>query len=133
MKLYEGMYTTGYTKAKARKLMKRMKKGKTVKDDLYCITLPIFHDGVMEIYAYDELNKYPYTEMKRDVFVLGMAPGEKAATKLTRFIIDDLYQETKGFDLEDFLYKDEESKDMRIIVDLMEDVLDMDAELRGKK
>lgn len=102
MKLYHKMYVRGIPDRKVIPTMRKMNRKKII-TDLYCITLPVFQDGILEIYEYEELLKAPYESLEYPVIVIGITSSYEHAEELTRLIVDEVYQNTGAFDVEDYL------------------------------
>jgi hypothetical protein len=102
MKLYNQMYVRGIPDKKVIPTMRRMKKLKKV-SGLYCITLPVFQDGILEIYEYSELRQGLYEELEKPVIVIGIAGSYPDAEEMVRMIVDEVFQNSGGFDVEDYL------------------------------
>lgn len=102
MKLYNRMYVRGIPDRKVIPTMNRMKRGKKVRD-LYCITLPVFKDGILEIYEYSELLSDIYDSLEHPVIVIGIADSAENAAEMVRMIVDEVYQNSGAFDVEGYL------------------------------
>lgn len=102
MKLYNRMYVRGIPDRKILPTMRKMKRNRNV-SRLYCITLPVFQDGILEIYEYDELRQPLYEELEHPVIVIGITGSQKEAEELVRLIVDEVYQNTGTFDVEAYL------------------------------
>lgn len=76
--------------------MRKMNRNRSV-SYLYCITLPVFQDGILEIYEYEELRQPLYEELEHPVIVIGITKTQEDAEELVRLIIDEVYQNTGGF------------------------------------
>ncbi len=101
MKVVDTFYTYGYTEDEAKHLAKRLKYNvKNLKLALVC--LPIFGDGLMEIYDYKQFQQSFYKKIKKDVVVLGIAPDRGSAQEIVLSITQDLYDADCGFDIKYF-------------------------------
>lgn len=85
---------------KARRRMKRRIQTGRILLHLYCVTIPQNAQNVMDIIPAHELKRRPYRETA--VKVIGIAKGESEAKELVRQMIEELYQETGGFDAEQY-------------------------------
>lgn len=103
MKLYKQMYVRGIPDGKIISTMRKMKRKKEI-FGLYCITLPVFQDGILEIYEYDELCQPIYDELKDPVIVIGITKSYTDAEEMVRLIIDEVYRNTGGFDVGEYLH-----------------------------
>jgi hypothetical protein len=96
------MYVRGIPDKKVIPTMRRMKKNKRV-SSLYCITLPVFQDGILEIYEYSELQQELYDTLENPVIVIGIAGSYSDAEEMVRMIVDEVFQNSGNFDVEDYL------------------------------
>lgn len=96
------MYVRGIADIQVIHTMRKMKKGKSIAS-LYCITLPLFSDGILELYAYEELCKPEYDKLEYPAIVIGITKSREDALELIRLIIDEVYQNTGGFDVASYL------------------------------
>ena len=102
MKLYHKMYVRGIPDRKVIPTMRKMNRKKKI-TDLYCITLPVFQDGILEIYEYEELLKPPYEALQNPAIVIGITSSYEYAEELSCLIVDEVYQNTGTFDVENYL------------------------------
>lgn len=102
MKLYNRMYVRGIPDRRIIPTMRKMKRNKSV-SSLYCITLPVFKDGILEIYEYEELRQPIYEELEHPAIVIGITKTQEEAEELVRLIVDEVYQNTGGFDVGGYL------------------------------
>lgn len=101
VKIIDSLYTYGLTDRKIDKVLKRMQKGKIIKD-LHVVTLPLFGDGILEIYKYDQLLQPFYKKIEDDICVIGLAANRSMASELVMEIIQNMYDagylnDAKGF------------------------------------
>ncbi len=87
-----------------RSVMKAIKKIKRFKlcTNVYVVTLPLFHDGILEIYNMNEFQQQLYRDMEDSIHIVGIAPTRRMAVYLVRDIVDDVYKKTGGFDMESY-------------------------------
>ena len=102
MKQNSSMYIRGIPDQKVIPTMRKMKRGKSL-SGLYCITLPAFRDGVLEIYTYEELLQPQYARLEHPIIVIGLTDTMQNAEELVRMIVDEVYQNTGTFDVERYL------------------------------
>lgn len=102
MKLYNRMYVRGIADRKIIPIMRKMNRNRSV-SALYCITLPVFQDGILEIYEYEELRQPLYEELEHPVIVIGITKTQEEAEELARLIVDEVYQNTGGFEIGAYL------------------------------
>lgn len=101
MKVVNTVYTYGYTEDEAKHLAKRLKYNvKKLKLTLVC--LPVFGDGLMEIYDYKQFQQAFYKGIKKDIVVLGFAPDKAMAQEIVLSITQDLYDADCDFDVRKF-------------------------------
>lgn len=101
MKVVDTVYTYGYSEEEARHLAKRLRYNvKKLKLCLVC--LPVFGDGLMEIYNYKQFQHKFYKKIKRDIVVLGFAPDMASAREIVLALTQDLYDADCDFDIKKF-------------------------------
>ncbi len=101
MRVVDTFYTYGYTKEEAKRLAKRLKYNvKKLRLSLVC--LPVFGDGLMEIYDYKQFQQKYYKNIKNNVVVLGIAPDKSGAQEIVLSITQDLYDADCDFDIKKF-------------------------------
>ena len=101
MKVVDTVYTYGYTEDEAKYLAKRLKYNvKKLKLTLVC--LPVFGDGLMEIYDYKQFQQAFYKSLKKDIVVLGFAPDKVMAQEIVLSITQDLYDANCDFNVRKF-------------------------------
>ena len=101
MKVIDSLYTYGLSERKINTALKRMQKGKIVKD-LHVVTLPLFDDGILEIYKYDQLLQPFYKSIGDDICIIGLAADKSMAEELVLEIVQNIYDagfltDVKGF------------------------------------
>lgn len=69
---------------------------------VFVVTLPLFGDGILEIYDLSELGQKIYDNMTDSIHIVGAAPSRHQAVLLVRDIIDDIYKKTGGVDVTAF-------------------------------
>jgi hypothetical protein len=87
MKVAEHVYISEILKPEKEFLKKRIRQKKKI-PALYCITLPLWKSGILEIYSYNELISDFYE--KEEIVVVGLAAGRDDALVLLRRMADDL-------------------------------------------
>lgn len=70
--------------------------------DIYVITLPVFDDGILEIYNLAELGQRAYASGDTEIHIVGAAPTRIQAMLIVRDIVDDIYKKTGGVDVKGF-------------------------------
>ncbi len=101
MRVIDSLYTYGLSEKKINKVLGKMQKGKLIKD-LHVVTLPLFGDGLLEIYKYDQLLQPFYRAITNDICVVGLAGNKSMAGDLVLEIIQNMYDadclnDVKGF------------------------------------
>ena len=69
---------------------------------VFVVTLPLFGDGILEIYELNEFRQKIYEEMIDSIHIVGAASSRAQAVRLVRDIIDDIYKKTGGVDVKGF-------------------------------
>lgn len=69
---------------------------------VYVVTLPLFGDGILEIYELNEFRQKVYRDMTDSIHIVGAAPTRVQAMWLVRDIIDDIYRKTGRVDVREF-------------------------------
>ena len=69
---------------------------------VFVVTLPLFDDGILEIYELNELRQKVYRDMENSIHIVGAAPSRVQAIRLVRDIIDDIYRKTGDVDVKGF-------------------------------
>ncbi len=78
-----------------------MQEGQKVKN-LHVIVLPLFDDGLLEIYPFDTLLQPFYLEMKDEIKIVGIADGMGGAHELVTEMVQNMYDSGEGFDVHKF-------------------------------
>lgn len=73
---------------------------------VFVVTLPLFDDGILEIYEINEFRQKVYRDMTDSIHIVGAAPGRLQAMLLVRDIIDDIYKKTGDVDVNKFFAVD---------------------------
>lgn len=74
---------------------------------VFVITLPLFGDGILEIYELMNSGRRSTLDMGDAIHIVGAAPSRFQAVLLVRDIIDDIYKKTGDVDVERFLHRDQ--------------------------
>lgn len=98
MIIRKSLYTYGYSEKKRNKILKKMQKNKKVKD-LHVVVLPVFQDGLLEIYPFNQLLQPFYLKHLNDVKVIGISKGKDGAVNLVQDIITHVYEAECEFDV----------------------------------
>ena len=65
---------------------------------VFVVTLPLFDDGILEIYELNEFRQKVYRDMSDSIHIVGAAPSRQQAVRLVRDIIDDISIKTGDVD-----------------------------------
>lgn len=79
------------------KIIRKIKKFKLC-PGVILITLPLFNEGLLEIYDMNEFQQEYYKKHSDDIHVVGISQTKRQAYRLVRDIIDDVYSKTGTFD-----------------------------------
>lgn len=66
------------------------------------ITLPLFDQGMLEIYDVNEFQQSYYQERYDEIHIVGITHTRRGAVMLVKDIIADIYDKTGGFDCTNF-------------------------------
>lgn len=69
---------------------------------VYVVTLPVYGDGILEIYDINELTQKNYAMLGDLVHIVGAARTRLQAMLVVRDIIEDIYNKTGGVAVADF-------------------------------
>lgn len=101
MVVNNSLYTYGYREKKRKKILKGIVHGKKIKD-LYVIVFPLFGDGLLEIYPYNQLLSDFYQKLDEDIKIVGIANKKSGAVSLCVDMIQDIYDSGCDFDVHKF-------------------------------
>lgn len=99
MRWYAHLYTGKYAEAHRASILRGIREGRRM-PSVYVITHALHSDGLLDIYRHHELKKPLIASA--DPLILGIAMGRSEAFEVARCIIDDLYREKGGFDIDAF-------------------------------
>lgn len=100
MEIYSRLYIGEEAKPKEKKIISKLKKGK-MQIGVYVITLPIGDNDLLEIYSAAELTQKFYHRIS--LKVVGIAGSYMEAVVLAGQIINEIYENTGGFDTREYL------------------------------
>ncbi len=100
MILYDQLYVGKSLQLKKDKIIRKMKKGKVVLR-LFCVTLPLGSNGILELYSYTELLQ-PWLK-DRNPIVVGIAGSRIEAFSLIEHLVHCMYQQTGEFSVSKYL------------------------------
>lgn len=112
MNIIKGLYSNGFDSKALNKNIRRVKHNKAV-NDLYVVTLPLFGDGLLEVYSYRQLLQPFYKKRSKDITIIGMSSDREGAETIILNLVQAMYdakaknQDVKpsevSFDVRDFL------------------------------
>ncbi len=88
IRIHEQLYSEDISDRKLAVLKKKLIK-KSVKLDLFLVTLPLGKEGILEIYWYPELLQNFYKKLEIDLLVVGIAKSREDAFHLIEQIVLD--------------------------------------------
>ncbi|MGI6069975.1 MAG: hypothetical protein ACOYBE_06065 [Blautia sp.] len=100
VKWYRDLYVGEGVGKKAKKTAERIEKGKAA-PGIYLVTLADHPDNILEILPASLLLQK--TARRICPLIVGMAKGKEEAVLLTQRIIEETYQETGSFRVEEFI------------------------------
>jgi hypothetical protein len=109
MRVIEDLYTYDIKEKKVRRILKRIDALKPVKK-LYVIVFPLFNDGILEIYSYNQLLQPYYKKRTDDIEIVGISKDRDGAERILLNIIQEMC-DTKYTDFENL------GKDIRKFVE----------------
>lgn len=98
---HEQLYSEGITDRKLASFKKKIKK-KSLKLDLFLVTLPLGKEGVLEVYWYPELLQRYYQSMNAELIVVGMAKNRDEAFHVIEQIVLDVGMEDGILPVKDY-------------------------------
>lgn len=104
MRWYNQLYVGKKAKKRRFRMIQNIRSRK-MQPDTYVITPAENGNNILDIYPSIVLLQ-PYYEEK-DCLILGIAYGYREALLVARDIVDDMFQQTGGLDLQDFLNRNE--------------------------
>ena len=104
MKWYKNLYIGDKAKKAKYKVFGLIRKNRfTI--DTYLITIADNPDNILDIYSANVLKQPHFKKKNRnEIYVVGLAKGREEALYLVRDIIDEVYSNTKGFDIAGYLH-----------------------------
>lgn len=104
MKWYKPLYQGQEARKQKLKLLMRVSKRKYQKD-VFLITLPANADNVLDIIEAKQLLMpwYNKKEIKDKIHIIGIAKGKSEAYEVVRTIVDEVYHQSGGFNVAEYL------------------------------
>ena len=97
---YDNLYLGCDMEKDMKRIQKKMK-NKKIQLGVFAITLPIFGEGLLEIYKSQEFLQKLYDE--KEILVAGLAANENEAKELACKIVSDCYFKTGCFEVKKYL------------------------------
>jgi hypothetical protein len=89
MRVIEDLYTYDIKEKKVHKILKKIASQKPVKK-LYVIVFPLFNDGILEIYSYNQLLQPYYKNRTDDIEIVGISKGRYGADEILLKLIQEM-------------------------------------------
>lgn len=102
MQLINNLYTYGISDKKLDKILPKIRKGKIV-PNLYLVTLPLFEDGILEIYDYNQLLQPYYKTLDEKIIIVGMSLDRGGASDIVTSIVQDMCDAGVDFNVKEYL------------------------------
>lgn len=99
MRFIRDLFTYGIKDKKVDRIADKIKRGKKI-NKLFLVTLPLFDDGIMEVYQYNQLLQPYYAERTDDIIVVGMSIGKNGANEIILDIIQRMTDAGYGASLD---------------------------------
>ena len=102
MTVIENVYNDIYSERSLSKKIRKIKRYKPARG-IFVITFPIFNDGLLEIYDFNELTQdfYRKLDKERGICVIGISDSKEGAKSLAADIVYEFYKNTDGFNIRD--------------------------------
>lgn len=104
MKWYKKLYVGDIAREKKHTMIGKIR-FRRFQRDAYLITLPSNGNNLLDIYPSYVLLQKAYKG--QELFVVGLACGYEEALEVTRRVVEDVYQNTGGFDVRAFVCRGE--------------------------
>ncbi|MBQ8412688.1 MAG: hypothetical protein IJX12_03660 [Lachnospiraceae bacterium] len=102
MQIIENKYTYGISPRKLDKIIKKIKHGKKI-SKLHLVTLPLFEDGILEIYVYNQLLQPYYKTLDEKIVVVGMTLDKGEANNIVTDIVQGMCDAGIDFNVREYL------------------------------
>lgn len=99
MRVLDALYTYGIPEKKQNRIISRIKRCKKTKS-IYVICLPLAAGGILEIYPYKTLLQPYYQSKEKEISIVGISINKDGAMKIVQEIVQDIYDATKGDNLD---------------------------------
>ncbi len=102
MQIIDNVYTYGIKEKKLDKIISKINKEKII-PNLCVITLPLFDDGILEIYDYNQLLQPYYKSLGDDIKVVGITKGRGDANELVLELVQGMCNAGEDFNVREYL------------------------------
>lgn len=102
MQIIDKLYTYGMSDKKLDKIIAKVKKGKVI-PNLCLIILPLFEDGILEIYDYNQLLQPYYKSLDSKITVVGITKSKGDANEVVLHIVQQMYDAGVDFNVKEYL------------------------------
>ena len=99
MKVHERVFTGELTNREIEKYIKRISANRSISDEAYVITFPLWKDGILNIYNYGELLKKEYNTIVDDIDVVGIAKTYEDAMMVLEDIVEAMLKDQGEIDV----------------------------------
>lgn len=106
MQFFQNMYISEAIASSAEELIIKIKQNNPT-PKVYLITFASNPQNLLDLIPSKDLLQEAYP--KQELVVIGLAKGKKDAMKLAEHIIGELYEQTGGFDIRNWLRQKEET------------------------
>jgi hypothetical protein len=89
MRVIEDLYTYDIKEKKVHRILKKIDRLKPV-NKLYVIVFPLFNDGILEIYSYNQLLQPYYRDRTDDIEIIGISKGRAGADSIVLNLIQEM-------------------------------------------
>lgn len=94
IRFHEKLYKDKISDFQMAGIRRRIKK-KSLKLNVYLVTLPLGDEGVLEVYWYPELLQSAYRQLDKKMLVVGISKDRQSAFMLVKQIVEDV-NSTRG-------------------------------------
>lgn len=101
MQIAKEIYTYGFNRRKLGKIISKIRKKKKV-SRICLIIMPLFKDGIMEIYDYNQLLQPYYKSRWDDIIVLGIVKNKAQANDVVLRIVQEMYDARLDFNVGEY-------------------------------
>lgn len=102
MQFIKKLYTYEMSDKKLDRIISKIKKGKKI-SKLCLITLPVFEDGILEVYDYNQLLQPYYKSIDERIIVVGISKNKGDAYQVVLNIVQGMYDSKIDFNVREYL------------------------------